>query len=172
MKYYFKCPGCGSDDEFSRLEEESNSFGFLIFVIGGFLPALLYADSRRHRVQCLKCGYIFRRPPLPRTTLSKFATWIIWIIIFFSCCTFLMILFPEINSMIPESQTLKEIETFISTNPIAILFGLLPMVPVILIMCLIGSWFSNHAAHRKFRNEFKTTPKRYTETKREIPTDD
>jgi hypothetical protein len=160
MKYYFKCPGCESDDEFTLLREESSGLGFWLFIIGGFLPALMYADATRHRIQCSKCSYIFRQPPLPRTSLSRLSTWIIWIIIVFGVCTFLMIAVPEIDSLLPQSQVLNQIEQFISNNPSVILFGLFPMIALILILCLLGSWFSNRAAHREFRKEFETKPKR------------
>jgi len=170
MKYYFKCPECGNDDEFSLPREESAGLGFLLLVFGGFISALLYADATRRRVQCARCGYIFRQPPLPRTPLSTMATWVIGIVFLFGVLTSLMIAFPEIVDLLPQSLTLDEIELLISVNPRAVLFGLFPMIAAILLLSVSVSWASNHTAHAELRKQFHTKPKQGVETRPITPT--
>ena len=43
MKYYFRCPKCGNDEQFVKPAEQSGSFsgGFLG---GGIIPSLAFAD--------------------------------------------------------------------------------------------------------------------------------
>lgn len=173
MRCYFKCPNCGIDDEFSLPKEESTGLGFLLFFFGGFIPWLLYADSTRHRVQCAECGYIFRQPPLPplpRTALSRFATWISGIILVFGAFTLLLIGIPEVADLLPRISTLTKVEQLVSENPRAITFGLLPMVAVILALCVFVSWASNRKAHRKLRKEFETKSQQDIETEQRTPT--
>jgi hypothetical protein len=172
MKYYFSCPNCRSDDEFTLPEEESSGTGWLLFLLGGFIPALLYAGHFHRRVRCSKCGYIFQQPPLPRTSLSVLATWIIGIEFLFLVVTILAIAFPEMVSLIPDSQLLSGAEKIISDNPRAFLIGLLPMLLVILLTCTVASWASNCKAHKEMRNHFETRPKRYSERETQTPTNE
>ena len=73
-KYYFACPSCGNNKNFHRIRESSSGgTGCLIFLLGGFLPLLLFAGSRLGRVQCGKCGYIFRQPSPPTSPVATTA---------------------------------------------------------------------------------------------------
>jgi len=170
MKYYFKCPSCRSDDEFALLKEESSGLGFLLFFFCGLIPALLYADVARRRVQCTKCGYIFRQPPLPRTALSRISTWIIGIIILFLALTSFMIAFPQIVSLFPQSSSLGEVEKLVSDNPRAIILGILPMILLVTVLSMLASWASNRRAHAELKKKFETKPKLYGEEKPDKPT--
>src|SRR6266511_3295106 len=77
MKYYFRCPNCGNDEEFVRPSEETSNLGCALFVFGGFIPYLLFAGHNLGRVQCSNCAHIFRQPPLPSSPLATFAGWIL-----------------------------------------------------------------------------------------------
>ena len=156
--------------KFSLPKEEPTGLGFLLFFLGGLIPLLLYADTTCHRVQCAECGYIFRQPTLPRTTLSRFATWIIAIILLFGILTLLLIGVPDVADLLPRFPALTKIEQLISKNPRAIIFGLLPMIAAVLTLSVFVSWASNHVAHRKLRKEFETKPKLHVESKQETPT--
>lgn len=167
MKYYFKCPSCGSDAEFLIPNEESQGLGLLLFLYGGLIPTLLYADTTCRRVQCAKCGYLFRQPTLPRTVVSRLAAWIIGIIFLFGLFTLFMIAFPEIPGLLPQSPILMEIEQVISDNPRAIFLGFFPMVVLILVLSVLVSWISNHSARAELRKTHETKPKQRLETKQE-----
>jgi hypothetical protein len=57
------CPRCRSSVGFHPIEiQEDSGTGCLMFVLGGFIPYLLYDSSRRGRVQCEGCGFVFRPP--------------------------------------------------------------------------------------------------------------
>jgi len=172
MRYYFKCPSCGSDAEFTVPREESSGLGFPLLVIYGFIAALLYADATSGRVQCSKCGYIFRQPSLPRTAVSALAVWIIGIILVFGFLAVLVMGFPEIMDLLPQSHILAAIEQLISENPRAVLLGsvcTIAAVVLILVVSLIASWASNHRAHAELRKKFETEPKQCdVETKRDL----
>lgn len=56
------CPRCRFSASFHPVEMQEDSTGCLMFMLGGFLPYLLYNSSRQGRVQCAKCGFIFRVP--------------------------------------------------------------------------------------------------------------
>jgi rubredoxin len=172
MEYYFKCQNCGSKDEFTLPEEERSKMGCLLFLFGGFIPALLYASYSRQRVQCSKCGYIFRQPPLPRTPLSVLATWVIGVVLVFLVATTLGIAFPEMASIIPDSPLLSKAEKIISDNPRVFVIGLLPMLLLILVICTGASWVSNYRAHKEMRRHFETRPKRYSEREKQTPTNE
>ena len=159
MKYYFKCPNCGCDDEFSLPKEQSSGLGCLLFFLGGIIPALLYANSTQHRVQCSECGYIFRKPPFPRTPLSVFTGWIIGIIVVFGVFTSILFASPDVKYLFPYSPTLMALERIIASNPYAIIFGILPMIALIFILAIFVSIFSNYKAQRALNERYETEPK-------------
>jgi len=159
MKYYFKCPNCKNDEQFTEPSEDSTGLGCLLLVFGGFIPALLYADATRHRVQCARCGYIFRQPPLPRTSVSILATWVIGIQLLFILLTFFLVLFPDLTALIPDLPLISAIETIIVNHPKAIAFGLAPIFPIVLVVALFASWSSNRRAHKLLKTKFETEPK-------------
>lgn len=150
--------------------ENSSGLGCLLLILGGFIPALLYANATSRRVQCSHCGLIFRQPPLPKTSLSVFATWIISSILIFALLTFLLS-YPEISSLIPRLPYLSALEQFVSENPRAIAIGLIPLLGIILVVCAVASWASNHQAHKKLQLEFKIWPESFSEAKNRQPAD-
>ncbi len=159
MKYYFKCPECDYDESFFSPKEDTSGVGCLLFLLGGFLPALIYSDATCRRIQCAKCGYIFRQPALPRTALSSLVLWIVLVILFFCAFIFIMISYPEMYQLIPQSQTLSDFEAVISENPRAVVFGIFPMILLILIPSVLASWFSNFNARRELKKICLTKPK-------------
>lgn len=173
MKYYFKCPSCGSDDEFTLPREEPSGLGLSLFLLGESVSALMYADSVRRRVQCAKCGYLFRQPALPRTAVATLAAWVIGIILLLGLSIICLIVVPEVMDLIPPSQALAVIEQFISEYPRVVLLGVLPLIAAILailVVCVIASWASSHRARVELRKKFETKPKRHAETKQETAT--
>ncbi len=172
MKYYFKCPSCGNDDGFTLPREEPSGLGFALFLLADSWAAM-YADAARRRVQCAKCGYLFRQPALPRTAVATLAAWVIGIILLLGLLIICLIVVPEVADLIPPSQALAVIEQFISEYPRVVLLGVLPLIAAILailVVCAIASWVSSHRARVELRKEFETKPKRHAETRQETAT--
>jgi len=157
MAYYFKCPLCRNDEHFKKPSEES-SLGCALFVFGGLLPALVYADSMARRVQCGKCAHIFRPPPLPVSPLSKMATWFGLIIAVFLLAAVLLTVFSDTTALIPTHPLLEETERLVSEHPRVVALTLVPLPVLLLIVALITSFLSNLRFRRQFRQEYETRP--------------
>ncbi|MEN6427360.1 MAG: hypothetical protein ABFE13_18555 [Phycisphaerales bacterium] len=147
--------------------------GLLLFFLGDFIPLLLYADNTRRRVQCAKCGYIFRQPAMRRTAVSTLAAWVIGIVLLFGFFAVLLIVLPEIADLVPESPILTAIEQVISDNPrvvalIVLVFA--SMMAAIVALSLFVSWVSNYRACAELRKNCETKPKQYAETRQEAAT--
>ena len=132
MNYYFKCPNCGSDERFVRPSEQSSSLGCLLFLFGGFIPALLFADYRWRRVQCLKCTHIFRQPPLPGTPLSHFAAWIACLTVIAMVVGVAGFAAPELAPALPSVAVISAIEHAIAAQPRTMAYIIASLVSLIL----------------------------------------
>lgn len=168
MKYYFKCPNCENDEGFSVPSEKSYGLGCLLVILGHFLAALLYADAKRHRVQCAQCGYIFRQPSLPRSSVSILAMWVIGIVLVFVLLVCCMMAYPDLTTMVPEHWLISELDKIVADNPRAVTLGLIPMICFLLVASFIASWISNIKVHRQLRKKYKIRPTSYSEAKNEI----
>ena len=71
MNYYFNCPRCKSYAAFHEPTEDTGSTGCLLFLLGGFIPFLIFSRSRARRVLCGACNHIFAQPALPSTSVAK-----------------------------------------------------------------------------------------------------
>jgi len=164
MKYYFKCPKCKNDERFSIPSSSDSGLGCALLIIGGLIPALIYADAVSKRVLWRKCGHMFRKPRLPRTSVSRFAARVIGIVILFAFVTSFLIAFPDLFSLIPDYETASYIEEVVVTHPKAIAVGFIGMVSALLLLAFITSWSSNWKAHSKLKKEFhtKATPYQFS----------
>src|SRR2546430_134463 len=71
QRYYSPvCPRCGSTSGFHSIEIGSDSTGCLMLMFGGFIPYLLYDSSRRDKIECESCRFVFR--PIKRLTKWDF----------------------------------------------------------------------------------------------------
>jgi hypothetical protein len=165
VSYFFKCPACGSDEDFTLFKEDTSQTRDLLLFFGGVLPWLLFRSSARRRVQCAKCGVVFQRPPLPLAPGSRFSIWIIGIVVFFPLAIILLCAFPEIMAGIPRSDFVSYLETQISQNPLAVIIGGLSWIVVLLLSCAIAYVAFNHTAHKELRAKYQTEPRPYTKGK-------
>lgn len=161
MKYYFKCPKCKSDERFSSPSENNSDLGCVLFIFGGFIPALIYADAVSRRVQCRKCGFIFRKPPFPRTSVSRLAAWVIVIVMLFTFITYFLITFPDLFLLIPEHESISVIEALVVKNPKAVAIGFIGMMFALLVVAFATSWASNLKARSMLKKEYYTNPTPY-----------
>jgi len=155
MKYYFACPRCGNDERFAHPREQSSGLGCLILLFGGLIPALLFADAIRHRVQCVQCGFIFRQPALPRSSASRVAIYVILVVLSFAALTIILAMDPELTSGIPEVSALLTVEAFIAEYPRAVTLTLIPMLALLLLSLLVVSWVSNVRLRMDMRKTHK-----------------
>lgn len=157
-KYYFKCPHCRNEEEFQKAHEEIGAVerGAIAFFS---LTAAWILYDRGKRVQCCKCRYIFRPPPV-RTPLSKLCIWIIWIIISFFVLLFFLS-FPEVLDSIPESDYLSGIETFVKDNPKLITVGLVFLISALLATAFSVSLVSNFLFRRELRKDRRISVPRW-----------
>lgn len=162
MKYYFRCPKCQNDEDFRIPEESSEDRGLgLLLLLFSLFWFLIYWSSRTQKIQCCKCHYLFRQPPLPSTSLSKLACSVVFIILIFGVIIFIIGLFPEITTLIPESENLSILVRFVEGNakPIVILIPL--MLLLITFSCLISAIVSDYYAHKQLKKTFKIKPEKY-----------
>lgn len=163
MKYYFKCPYCGSDEDFVRSGDgRSGLRGCLVTALTWPVTAMLFGYGARGPVQCRECGYVFRQPPLPRTSVSRLAGAVVAVVLGFSTLTLVMLLIPESTSVVPDYSVLRGLEALVSRNPRAIVLGVGPMVLLLLVLALTASAWSNGKAHRAIRREYEIHPKPFT----------
>lgn len=158
MKYYFECPSCKNDEVFHIPKEDSGDLGLNLFFLGGFISALLSADYSSHKIQCSKCGFIFRRPPLPRTSFSKFSMSIVLLMLIFISAFIALAVYPQINNALPEVGIIDSVAAFISMNSRAVAVLITGLIFLILVICLISSYISNLIAHKKLSKKYKITP--------------
>ncbi len=167
MKYYFKCPNCKNNEQFTTPSESSSGLGCLLLFFGGIIPALLYADSTNRRIQCANCGHIFQQPPLPNSSVSKLAKWIVLILVLFIFGSFLILVEPEISSLLPRYQWLSGFEGIIRANPYETAFCITALVLVLAIITILSSMISNARFRASFRKEYLTQPIPYHKAKQE-----
>ena len=156
-KYYFKCPDCNSNKNFHKVKEESSGFPWLLVLLGHVLLAGIFAAQHGERVQCASCGYIFKMSALPRSAVSKFALWIVFIVLISCGIAFYFFLFP--CESIPELTIFSATEYFIQHNSKGVTISLLFMFLCLLSVCLITSLVSNFRLHRSIKEEYEITPK-------------
>lgn len=139
--------------------------GCFLLLLGGIIPALIYADATNNRVQCANCGHIFRQPPLPNSPVSKLSKWLIAGLILFVFLGFLMITIPELASIIPKYKCLSSLEEIIAGNPYTIAFCLSAFCIVFLVTTVMSSIISNAKLRSDFQKEYKTHPEAFSEIK-------
>jgi uncharacterized BrkB/YihY/UPF0761 family membrane protein len=159
MKYYFTCPNCGSDKEFAVPSENSLGLGCLLFIFGGLIPAILYADARRRRVVCTSCHHIFRQPSLPRTPVSILATWIIGVLLLAGILVVLLLLFPELAILVPQHRWIEAAHDLFMLNSRGALLVMVATFVLLAAISFIASVVSNVKAHKKLRETHEIRPK-------------
>jgi rubredoxin len=166
MKYYFKCPSCKNNDQFTVPSESSSGLGCLLLFLGGIIPALLYASATTNRIQCGNCGHIFRQPPLPNSPVSKLSKSLILIMILFIFSGFLFVIEPEFGSVIPKYEWLTGLENIIASNPYVVAFFLVAFVLVLSVITVMTSMISNAKFRSNFRKEHKTQPEQFSQIRK------
>ncbi len=159
MKYYFNCPQCGQDEQFTSPVEESG-LGCALLFFGGFIPALLYSDARFHRVQCEQCGYMFRQPTLPKTGVAKLAVAILLTQVLAAGIAVTMLCNPDLARMVPQPVFLEDLRLMASPNANAYVVLAMVTSVTIVVICLLASACSSMAYRLRLSKECELKPKR------------
>jgi hypothetical protein len=153
MNYYFQCPKCQSDSEFVKPSEEDSGLGCLLFIFGGFIPALLFAGHKHGRIQCRKCTHIFPQPSLPSSPLAKFAGWILALSLIPAVTSIFFFNIGDFASLLPVLPVISIIEEAVRDQPrvaaylLGVLFVLI-VIPCIVVACVSNARFRKHLANR------------------------
>lgn len=168
MKYYFQCPHCGNDEKFVRPTEESSNLGCGLLMFGGLIGALLYAGHLRQRVQCVKCLYIFRPPPVPSAPVAKFAGWI-FALLFLSIVTAVFFCFVDgLAGNLPSVPGIDLIEEVVAKQPRVIAYLLATVSILIVIACWVAAGISNIKYRKRFSQVYRVKPLSSQELEGEI----
>ena len=152
MKYYFRCPKCGNDEQFVKPSEQTSDLGCALLFFGGFIPALIFADHTSRRIQCSRCAHIFRQPAIPSSPLASFAGWILaltvvlfTIAVFFYCSS-------DLASLLPSIPVISSIEEAITIEPRVAAY----LLSLLFILVVIPCWVAACLSNAKYRNQFST----------------
>lgn len=158
MKYYFRCPKCQSDSEFVKPSEEDSGLGCLLFLFGGFIPALLFAGHKQGRIQCRKCTHIFPQPSRPSSPLAKFAGWILALSLIPAVTSIFFFKIVDFASLLPVLPVISTIEEAVKDQPrvAAYLFGVLFVL--IVIPCIVVACVSNARFRKQLAKTYQTHP--------------
>jgi rubredoxin len=158
VKYYFQCPNCGSDKQFIRPSEEASGLGCLLFLFGGFIPALLFADYTHRRVQCQSCGHIFRQPPIPSSPVAKLAGWLLAFIIISGGIAILLFSFPDLAALLLSIPFVATIEEAIIAQPRVAAYLLALLLVLIVVSCWTAACVSNARFRKRLSDKFHLKP--------------
>lgn len=160
MKYYFKCPRCGNDDGFTRTEQQSSGMGCLILLFGGLISALLHAGSQMHRIQCDRCGYIFRQPALPWNGAARLAEIVLLAFFLASVALAVLVTFPDISAGVVWPRIVEYYARHVEDQAPAfvVVVGVAGVVTVV--SCLVALVVSPLVQRRKMSREFELRVKR------------
>lgn len=158
MKFYFRCPKCGSDEEFVKPSEEKSDLGTNLLFIGGIMAASMYADHVRRRVQCGKCSYIFRQPPIPSATQAKFAGWILALTLIPVLVAVAFVSFEDLAALLPALPVIDTIEEAVTMQPRVAAYLIAVVVVLVGVTAWVAAVWSNFRLRRKYAAEFQTKP--------------
>ena len=159
-KYYFGCPSCGNNKDFHRVRESSSGgTGCLILLLGGILPLLLFAKSKLGRIQCGKCGYIFRQPSPPSSPVAKTAL-SFGILIPFSALLigYIISTIPYLNEGIPGKKIITWLSDLIANHPSGAGLTLFIYIILSVFFSLLIAVIANYKFRRPLLKEFDYKP--------------
>ena len=158
--YYFDCPSCGNDQEFYRTREApSGGTGCLILLLGGILPALLFCGYKFRRIQCAKCGYIFRQPPIPYSPIARTAISIgILIPVISILVGYAITAFPSLKEIIPGSKFFTWFEIILKEHTAFAASIIFTYIILTIFFSILTAVIDNFTYHRPMRRDIPYKP--------------
>lgn len=155
MDYYFKCPNCDSNKDFTKVPVKDTPYSIALFFIGGIMLYLLHTSDMRNKIQCDNCQHQFHQPPLPGTSFVAFSKWIFnYIVICLSIVLFLMF-FPGFINKIPENMLFSKAIEMVEENAKLIALTMFPMILILVLYLLVSSINTKIKARIKIKDYFK-----------------
>ncbi len=144
----------------------------MLFLLGGLIPLLLFSEANRNKIQCNKCGYIFRQPPFPSNITANLTKCIFVLFVALSVCGVVLYTNPDLLSFVENYPWLVEFEAFIENNSRLVAVITVTFLVIFTFLCLVSTLLANSKSNRKIRQQFKTTlepfpTKEFTENEEE-----
>ncbi len=163
MKYYFKCPKCGSDEEFIVPESDSDGrgggLGCLLFLVGGFIPLFIYYYlSLGKRIQCTRCYFLFRQPPLPESPVAEFSKWVIVVAVVPVFAAWLLTSMPEVIANLPSLPGVEALEKEAVAQPRLIAYLLVAIILSVIVTCFLAQLISNSRLRNELSKKYILRP--------------
>lgn len=155
-KYYFKCPKCGQDEVFYRVNDASDDgLGCLMFLLGMWIILLLWGSMKLGKVQCGGCGHIFRKPTMSSSGLARIAIFLFFILLLIALALMIYSIEPRLEQPGHYPQWLQHIASYINSHSYFIAVIVLPAVSISVVAIFISGLFSNFFYRRKLKKDFK-----------------
>ncbi len=158
MRFYFKCPRCSNNKSFVKVDENHAPLGCAFLLFAGVLPFLLLACHARARVQCTKCGYIFRQPSLPQCGVSKFSVWMLLLIFLFVGLLIFLCCLGDAEYLLPEFSLISKIEELISSESRLVAYFIVALIGAILFSCVMTLVVNNWKHRKEMEQAFYLKP--------------
>ena len=158
--FYFHCPKCENDAHFSETHQQADggAWGCALLFFAPILLPFFLADLLRLRVQCSQCGFVFRRPPMPRSALANFVLISLAFLLLGPIAIAVLIQYPESLAHLPEHSVLAWVETVITNHPQATLWGVLLSLALWVLTAIVWAVIDNVQHHRRLRKKFRKQP--------------
>ena len=158
MKYYFRCPKCGNDEQFIKPSEQTDDLGCALFFYGGLIPGLLFANHASRRIQCTRCAHLFSQPALPSSPVASFAGWIVALTIVPIVAAVFVFCVPDLASLLPSIPVIATIEEAFAAQPRVAAYLLAVLLVLIVLFCWGAACLSNVRFRRRFSSEYLVRP--------------
>jgi len=158
--FYFHCPKCENDTHFSEMNQQvdGGAWGCALLFFAPILLPFFLGDLLAARVQCSQCGFVFRRPPMPRSVLANFVLLSFALLLLGAIAITVLIHSPEILVQLPEYSVLSWLEAVIANHSRAVLWGALSLFAFWVLTAIVWAVTDNLQHHRRLREQFRSQP--------------
>lgn len=125
---------------------------------GGLIPALIYSDDQRRRVQCVHCSHIFRQPRIPGSPIASFLGWLLALVIVTFIIAGFFFSFRDLASLLPSIPVISTIEEAVTMQPRVAAYLLAVLFVLIVIPCWIAALVSNIRFRKQFATNYQVKP--------------
>lgn len=169
-RYYFDCRECHYTDDFVtvRVENSGNLAWLLLCGPIGWIVLLLIL-FRPPKIQCSRCGYVFRQPSPPATPVETLVFWLVVGIVLPILLVFTLNYLPELSEGIPRSGYVDALELWIASNPRQAALWVICFFAVEVLICAIAAVNARSKLKQAVSEEFLMKPRKYTDAPALVP---